>query len=105
MLYATIETVFSVASSGQPIFLLDTGLLMALVGMTLLGIATLLAGTLPRWCGLALIVGYPLPMFFEIGYDAWAPYGWVPAVLRVALGYAVLTKVEDASVQQPVHAG
>ena len=103
MLYATIETAFSGTSKGQPVFLLDTGLLVALIGMALLGLATLFARALPRWCGLALIVGYPLPVFFGIGYNAWAPYGWVGAILWAALGYVLLSRSGDAPARQPAH--
>ena len=103
MLYATIETAFSGTSKEQPLFLLDTGLFVALIGMALLGLATLFARALPRWCGLALIVGYPLPVFFGIGYNAWAPYGWVGAILWAALGYVLLSRSGDAPARQPAH--
>ena len=65
MLYATVDKlVRGTTEPGSHLFLLDTSLFVALIGMALLGITTLLAGVLPRWCGLALIVGYPLPVFF-----------------------------------------
>ncbi len=35
------------------------GILLALVGLVLLGTATLDARALPRWCGLLLLFGFP----------------------------------------------
>ena len=92
MLYATLGVALRVIEPVRYPFLLETGLFVVLMGMALLGVATLLAGVLPRWCGVLLIIGYPLPVFFGIGYNAWAPYGWVPAVLWAAMGYALLSR-------------
>ncbi len=98
LLYATIETTVrgtdfqETIYTGFPIIhVIDTGLLISLVGMALLGLATLLARVLPRWCGFLLIVGYPLPVFFGIGYDGSAPFGVVPAILWASVGYALLS--------------
>ncbi len=98
-LYDTIETLVRGTDAGTN--LPDVGLLAALVGMALLGFATLDAQVLPRWCALLLIVGYPLPVFFGIGYDTWAPYGWMPAILWVAVGYALLLRSRDTLARQP----
>src|SRR5215204_291856 len=65
------------------------GLLAWLVGFTLLGIATLRAKVLPRWCGLLLIVFFPLILFltnfFGVG-------GVLLGLLWLALGYALWTR-------------
>jgi hypothetical protein len=39
--------------------LVGWGLLLSLVGLALLGTATLDARALPRWCGLLLLFGFP----------------------------------------------
>jgi hypothetical protein len=98
-LYATVETLVWGTDAGPS--LPDTALLVTLIGMGLLGLATLLARVLPLWCGLLLVVGYPLPVFFGVGYNAWAPYGWVPAVLWVSVGYALLLSRGDTAARQP----
>jgi hypothetical protein len=54
-------------SAGQAAFLVAlsvsfVGFLAALVGLMLLGAATLQARVLPRWCGVLLIVGIPVSL-------------------------------------------
>jgi hypothetical protein len=73
------------------------GLLVATVGIALLGGLTIATGMLPRWCGLALIIGTPVGVFvtmipsaalggtFPLG-GAFQALGGVPWML---VGYAV----------------
>lgn len=69
--------------------LFDTGAVGALVGIPLLGIATLRGNTLPRWCGLLLVawlVYFPLIFFLLDFYgEARALFGFV----WLAVGYAL----------------
>ena len=64
-IYATIEVVVMGIDAGPS--LPDVALSVTLIGMGLLGLATLFARALPRWCGLLLAFGYPLPMFSGSG--------------------------------------
>lgn len=102
-LYATIQTVVRGTDAGPS--LPATALLVTLIGMGLLGIATLFARALPRWCGLLIVIGYPRPVFFGVGYNAWAPYGWVPAVIWASVGYAFLPRSGDTPARQPARVG
>ncbi|MDQ3929357.1 MAG: hypothetical protein M3328_09440 [Chloroflexota bacterium] len=64
---------------------LGAALWCVLVGFALLGVATLRLGALPRWCGLALVVG--LPLAITLGdYGG----GIVLGLLWLAVGYALL---------------
>ena len=64
---------------------LGAGLWFVLVGFVLLGAATLRLEALPRWCGVALIVG--LPLAITLGdYGG----GIVLGLLWLAVGYALL---------------
>jgi hypothetical protein len=74
-----------------------SGVLGWLVGFPLLGIATLRARVLPRWCGVLLIAFFPLFGFLL------SSYGWggiALGLLWLALGYALLS-ARGATVQQP----
>jgi uncharacterized membrane protein len=75
------------------------GGLAVLVGFPLLGVATLRAGVLPRWCGLLLVawlVYFPLIFFLVDFYgEARALFGLV----FLALGYALWAQ-RNASVRQ-----
>ena len=66
-----------------------SGLLGWLVGFPLLGIATLRARVLPRWCGVLLLAYVPLFVFLL------SSYGWggiALGLLWLALGYALLSE-------------
>ncbi|MDP8948308.1 MAG: hypothetical protein M3N09_09470 [Actinomycetota bacterium] len=66
-----------------------SGLLGWLVGFPLLGIATLWANVLPRWCGVLLLAYVPLVVFLL------SSYGWggiALGLLWLALGYALLSR-------------
>ena len=64
--------------------LLELGLLGMLVGFVLLGVATLRARGLPRWCGVALI--FALPVSAALGdYDGGIVFG----LFWLALGYVL----------------
>ena len=70
---------------------LGFGLLVWLVGFTLLGMVVLLAenAVLPRWCGLLLVAFFPLfvarSIFFGVG-------GMLLGLLWLALGYALWSR-------------
>src|SRR5215210_8193927 len=67
--------------------LLEIGLAGMLFGFVLLGVATLRARGLPRWCGVALIA--VLPVFVILGdYGG----GLVFGLVWLALGYALLAE-------------
>jgi len=77
-----------------------SGMLGWLVGFPLLGIATLRARMLPRWCGVLLLAFFPLFLFLL------ASYGWggiALGLLWLMLGYALLSQ-RDAADQNPVRA-
>jgi hypothetical protein len=74
-----------------------SGVLGWLVGFPLLGIATLRARILPRWCGVLLIAFFPLFVFLL------SSYGWggiMLGLLWLALGTALLS-ASGAVVQEP----
>ena len=73
------------------------GVLVALVGLVLLGAATLRAQLLPRWCGVLLIAGFPLAMILDVLANAG---GALLGVVWTLVGYALLSNVE-ASARQP----
>ena len=60
------------------------GLLMLVMGLVLLGVATLRAGTLPRWCGVALIVA-AAALLALVGYGGNIVFGLV----WLGLGYVL----------------
>jgi hypothetical protein len=68
-----------------PDWVLGLGLLGALVGFALLGVATLRLGMLPRWTGPLLIVCFPLAI--ALGNDGG---GVVLGMAWLALGYALM---------------
>jgi hypothetical protein len=73
-----------------PFFLVTVGMLLATIGILVLGGLTLDAGVLPRWCGVALIAGNPLfgIALLLVGgphYDV----HWLIAVPWIVVGFAV----------------
>lgn len=75
-------------------WLILAGGLGSLAGFALYGAATLWAGVLPRWCGVALIVA--LPASIPLGEYASLLFG----IVWLALGY-VLWSQRDSSTGQP----
>lgn len=76
-----------------------SGMLGWLVGFPLLGVATLRAKVLPRWCGVLLLAYVPLVVFLL------SSYGWggiALGLLWVALGYALVS--ERSKGARPVNA-
>jgi len=70
------------------------GYVAMIVGYVLFGAATLQAGVLPRWCGLALLLGEPVTYLLgDYG-------GLVFGLMWVALGY-VLWSLRGVSTEQP----
>lgn len=63
MTISAIATLFAGANSLGFAFL--GGALLALIGYIILGIMTLRGKILPSWCGLALILGFPLSVFLS----------------------------------------
>ncbi len=68
----------------REVFLL--GLLVAAVGIVILGMATLEAGVLPWWCGAALIAGSPLVGFLLYLFSELA---WLLGVAWALVGFAI----------------
>lgn len=75
-------------------WLILVGGLGSLIGFVLYGVATLRAGVLPRWCGVALIVA--LPVSIPLGEYANLLFG----LIWLALGYTLWSK-RDSSAGQP----
>jgi len=77
------------------------GALLLLLGFLALGIATLRAGVLPRWRGVALIVALPLVAIagaiFGAPSDEDYPGIVVIGVIWLALGYALWTRIGATS--------
>jgi len=70
-----------------------SGILGWFVGFPLLGIATLRARMLPRWCGVLLLAFFPLFLFLL------ASYGWggiALGFLWIGLGYPLLSQRDAA---------
>lgn len=74
------------------------GLLAALVGLVLLGAATLRARVLPSWCGVLLIAVLPLAMVVNVIANAG---GIVQGVVWALVGFALLSR-GGAAAQQPM---
>ena len=71
------------------------GSLAALVGVVLLGSASLRARVLPRWCGLVLIAGYPLTVVVDIATGGAG--GIVMGIVWALVGYALLSNSSSSS--------
>jgi hypothetical protein len=83
-------------SAGDPFLalvtlLFDMGLLAASAGIIALGVVTIARGTLPWWCGVALIAGSPLSVLFGLAFiGLLGEVVMVPVGLGwVVVGYAV----------------
>jgi hypothetical protein len=90
------------------IVLLVLGVLAATVGIVGLGIVTLSAGVLPRWCGIAIIAGSPpgvgiLFLFFTpLGMAGILPgeIGWALAGIPwIVVGYAAFQAARRGTVR------
>ena len=75
------------------------GSLAALVGVVLLGSASLRARVLPRWCGLVLIAGYPLTVVVDIATGGAG--GIVMGIVWALVGYALLSNSSSSSSSAP----
>jgi hypothetical protein len=84
---------------GEPILSLrPVGGLLVLVGSILLGAMTLYARVLPWWCGVVLIVGFPLGAFLETVRSGIENI--VFAIVWGLIGYALLSR-RGAVAEQP----
>ena len=72
------------------------GYIAMIVGYVLFGAATLQARVVPRWCGLALLLGEPITSKYVLGDYGGIVFG----LMWVALGY-VLWSLRGVSVDQP----
>ena len=88
-------------------FLVVVGVLAVTVGIVGLGIVTLSAGVLPRWCGIAIIAGSPpgvgiLFLFFTpLGMAGILPgeFGWALAGIPwIVVGYAAFRAARRGTV-------
>ena len=88
-----------VGSEALQWLLAPVGSLAVVVGLALYGAATLQAGVLARWCGVALIVVPPIAAYMnsKIFYGSIALFG----VLWVALGYVLWSRSGVSTEQQP----
>jgi hypothetical protein len=74
------------------------GVLAILVGSILLGAMTIRARVLPWWCGVLLIVGFPLTVPLDVAISGAG--GIVLGIVWALVGYALLSR-GGAAVQQP----
>ncbi len=74
LLVAAVATLLAGGEALDGFF--PVGSLAALVGLALLGSASLRARVLPRWCGLVLIAGYPVTVVFDIATGGAGGYCW-----------------------------
>jgi hypothetical protein len=74
------------------------GVVAILVGSVLLGAMTLRARVLPRWCGVLLIVGFPLTVPLDVAVRGAG--GILLGMVWVLVGYALLQR-GDAQAGQP----
>jgi hypothetical protein len=87
-------------AGGEPLLSLrPVGGLLVLVGSILLGAMTIYARVLPWWCGVLLIVGFPLGAFLETVRSGIENI--VFAVVWGLIGYALLSRRETVAEQQP----
>lgn len=79
---------------------LVVGIVSMVVGFGLYGVATLQAGVLPRWCGVAFIAALPVALAssFSLHFSSMFP---VFGLAWLALGYALWSRREAPAVQQP----
>jgi hypothetical protein len=96
LLVAAVATLLAGGEALDGFF--PVGSLAALVGLALLGSATLRARVLPRWCGLVLIAGYPLTVVIDIATGGAG--GILLGIVWALVGYALLSNT-GASAQQP----
>lgn len=73
------------------------GVLVALVGLVLLGIATIRARVLPWWCGLLLIVVFPLSIVLNVVAGAG---GFLLGIVWGLVGFVLLSSGQ-ASAREP----
>jgi hypothetical protein len=91
--YGTIEQIVAGASVGPGIQ--TVGFWFTLGGLVILGIATLQARLLPLWCGVVLVMGFPIlwvlgpPLGTALG--TWLPIGIYLGLFWAVLGYALLS--------------
>jgi hypothetical protein len=84
---------------------LVVGLVSMVVGFALYGVATLQAGVLPRWCGLAFIVAVPGALASSIALARILPESVFTSIFIIfglvwlALGYALWARREAPAVQ------
>lgn len=74
------------SGSASLLWLISLATLAVLVGFVLYGAATLQAGVLPRWCGVALVVVFPVGLLLGVYAYLWFGLVWL------ALGYALWSR-------------
>jgi hypothetical protein len=84
-------------AGGEPIYIVGfQGGWVAFLGSILLGTMTLNARVLPWWCGVLLIVGFPLDAILDLGVGG---ESIVLAIVWGLIGYALLSR--RGTVEQP----
>ena len=86
LLYGALTT--AARGAGADPVPLAWGYPAALVGVVVLGTAALDARVLPRWCGLLLVLGYPLA---ALPWGSWAGEWMILGSVWAAVGYALLS--------------
>jgi hypothetical protein len=81
------------AGSTALLWLVSVATLGVLVGFVLYGGATLQAGVLPYWCGVAFVVAFPVAVLLGVYAYFWLGIVWL------ALGYVLWTRRGEASEQ------
>ena len=76
------------------------GVLAVLIGSVLLGAMTLRARVLPWWCGVLLIVGFPLSLASAVAFSTAG--GIVLGIVWGLIGYALLS-LRGTVEEQPSH--
>jgi hypothetical protein len=84
---------FLLSGSTSLLWLVSAAAFVLMVGFVLYGFATFRAGALPRWCGAALIVTFPLAFVFGMYAYFWLGFIWL------ALGYVLWTRRRVATEQ------
>jgi hypothetical protein len=85
-----VRTAVTILVGAQAAVRISTvGVLAVLIGSVLLGAMTLRARVLPWWCGVLLIVGFPLSLASEVAFSAAG--GIVLGIVWGLIGYALLS--------------
>jgi hypothetical protein len=98
-----VVTAVSLLVGGEALFAVRLiAALAVVIGSIILGAMTLRARVLPWWCGVLLIVGFPLGDVLD-SIVARGSEGIVLGILWGLVGYVLLSSSSSAPDEQPVH--